>query len=127
MHKLFFLSGSFLTRTKCKVKFGQKRATNIHVSISDQQLAAAVLLQQGQGAALRLHGGHRDHDHLLHRHHPLLQAGISFHAFQADRDPSLILSTASDTPPLLPINWKIFCDNNRLKKSKLTRGPEVGS
>ena len=97
MHKLFFLSGSFLTRTKCKVKFGQ-RATNVHVSISDQQLAAAVLLQQGQGAALGVHGGHRDHDHLLHRHHPLLQAGISFHA-QADRDSSLILSTASDTPP----------------------------
>ena len=43
VHKLFFLSGSFLTRTKFKIKFGQ-RATNIHVSISDQQLAAAVLL-----------------------------------------------------------------------------------
>ena len=71
-------------------------AINIHVSNSDQQLVAPLLLEQGQGAALGVHGGHRDHDHLLHRHHPLLQAGISF---QPDPDPpSLILSTASDTP-----------------------------
>ena len=28
-----------------------------------------------KGVALCVHGGDRDHDHMLHRHHPLLQAG----------------------------------------------------
>ena len=46
-------------------------------STLDQQLASALLLKQGQGVALSVHGRHRDHDHLLHRHHPLFQAGIS--------------------------------------------------
>ena len=76
-------------------------------TISDQQLASSLVFKQGQGlnlnienwnwnrelyenitvdnnqnkkgVALCVHGGDRDHDHMLHRHHPLLQAGEKNH------------------------------------------------
>ena len=76
-------------------------------TISDQQLASSLVFKQGQGlnlnienwnwnrelyenitvdnnqnkkgVALCVHGGDRDHDHVLHRHHPLLQAGEKNH------------------------------------------------
>ena len=35
--------------------------------------------QNKKGVALCVHGGDRDHDHVLHRHHPLLQAGEKNH------------------------------------------------